>query len=135
MVGDNNMNLTRNILKHKNSNNELLVNEMIEFIESENITKEEDLKIVEDKYFTIDGKILNNKKRIEYYYKDLEKCYFDYDNLSKEDSIIYKNLKNSLSSDISVNAKILNIIKINMLTNREIMFYKEAYDYIINDLI
>ncbi len=129
------MNLTRNILKHKNSNNELLVNEMIEFIESENITKEEDLKIVEDKYFTIDGKILNNKKRIEYYYKDLEKCYFDYDNLSKEDSIIYKNLKNSLSSDISVNAKILNIIKINMLTNREIMFYKEAYDYIINDLI
>ena len=135
MVGDNNMNLTRNLLKHKNNSNELLVNEMIEFIESENIINEEDLKRVEDKYFTIDGKILNNKKRVEYYYKNLEKCYFDYDNLSKEDSIIYKNLKNSLSSDISINAKILNIIKINMLTDREIMFYKEAYDYIIHDLI
>lgn len=134
MVGDNNMNLTRNLLKHKNNSNELLVNEMIEFIESENIINEEDLKRVEDKYFTIDGKILNNKKRVEYYYKNLEKCYFDYDNLSKEDSIIYKNLKNSLSSDISINAKILNIIKINVLTNREIMFYKEAYDYIIHDL-
>ncbi len=129
------MNLTRNLLKHKNNSNELLVNEMIEFIESENIINEEDLKRVEDKYFTIDGKILNNKKRVEYYYKNLEKCYFDYDNLSKEDSIIYKNLKNSLSSDISINAKILNIIKINMLTDREIMFYKEAYDYIIHDLI
>ena len=128
------MNLTRNLLKHKNNSNELLVNEMIEFIESENIINEEDLKRVEDKYFTIDGKILNNKKRVEYYYKNLEKCYFDYDNLSKEDSIIYKNLKNSLSSDISINAKILNIIKINVLTNREIMFYKEAYDYIIHDL-
>lgn len=128
------MNLTRNLLKHKNNSNELLVNEMIEFIESENIINEEDLKRVEDKYFTIDGKILNNKKRVEYYYKNLEKCYFDYDNLSKEDSIIYKNLKNSLSSDISINAKILNIIKINMLTDREIMFYKEAYDYIIHDL-
>lgn len=128
------MNLTRNLLKHKNNSNELLVNEMIEFIENENIINEEDLKRVEDKYFTIDGKILNNKKRVEYYYKNLEKCYFDYDNLSKEDSIIYKNLKNSLSSDISINAKILNIIKINMLTDREIMFYKEAYDYIIHDL-
>lgn len=129
------MSLIEELLKHKRVGNEKLIEEILECIELENISTLDDLKKLEDKYFTIEGKVLNDEEKIKYCIKNIDKCYFDYDNLNKEECILYKKLKNSLKSNISIENKIINIIKINILTDREIMFYKEAYDYIINDLI
>lgn len=129
------MNLIEELLKHKKVGNERLIKELFECIELENIRTVDDLEKLEEKYFTIEGKVLNNDEKLKYYIKNVNRCYFDYDNLNKEECILYKNLKNSLNSNISIQNKIINIIKINILTNREIMFYKKAYDYIINDLI
>ena len=102
------MSLLTELLKHKNSNNENLVNELIECIESENINSKEDLQILENRYFTINGKLLNDKEKIQYCVLSMANYHCDYDNLSIEEINLFSQLKKSLTSEIDIKNKLLS---------------------------
>lgn len=127
--------LVNELVKYKTSNNEKIVNDLIECINEENIDSLDKLSILEDNYFTMDNKLLNTKQRIKYCIMMYDRAYYDYDGLSLEELNILKSLKDEIKSDISDNDKILRIIRYNSLTNRDIMFFKEAYEYIVNGLL
>lgn len=128
------MNFIDNLLKYKNENNKILIEDLVEFIKTSNIQNIEELKKAEDYIFTLNKKVLNDSQRIKYCYENIKNAYYDYDGLSIEEIRTLKNLKESITTSISEEDKIINLIKINMLTNREIKFYKEAYEGIIKGL-
>ena len=130
-----NMYLINNLMAKKTSKNEEIISELVEYIKEEKISNIEQLKALEDRIFTINGKILNDSQRIKYCFSIIENAYYDYDGLSSSEIKVLKNLKESITSDISDKEKIFNLIKINMVTNREIMFIKEAYEYILRGLL
>lgn len=129
------MTLVKELISHKTSKNEALVGELIDYIEEENILNINQLKSFEDRIFTIDGKVLNDNQRIKYCWSIIGNAYYDYDGLSSNEIRVLKSLKESITSDISDKEKIFNLIKINILTNREIMFVKEAYEYILKGVL
>ena len=125
-----NMNLEESLLKCKTKYNQKIIRELINYIKEEKISNINELDDFENKIFTIDGKLLNNNQRIKYCLYNIKNCYFDYDGLSLSEIKILKQLKNNINdNDEEI---ILNIIKINAITNREIMFIKEAYEYILS---
>lgn len=129
------MNLIDNLLKRKNKKNEFLVEDLIEFIKLYNVQNIKDLQVAQDAIFTLNKKVLNDKQRIQYCYETIKNAYYDYDGLSLQEINTLKNLKESIDSSISDQDKIINLIRINILTNREIKFYKEAYDGIIKGIL
>ena len=129
------MTLVKELISHKTSKNEALVGELIDYIEEENILNINQLKSFEDRIFTIDGKVLNDNQRIKYCWSIIGNAYYDYDGLSSNEIRVLKSLKESITSDISDKEKIFNLIKINILTNREIMVVKEAYEYILKGVL
>lgn len=129
------MSLEENLNKYKNKANEGIIADLIDCLKEENINDVNQLSILEDKIFTFNGKVLDTKQRIEYCSFDIKKAYYDYDGLSLNQMLLLKSLKESLDTDISYDEKILNIIKINFITNREIMFVNKAYEYIVKGLL
>ena len=129
------MNFIDNLLTYKSSQNETIIEELVEFIKLFNIQNIKELKDAEDTLFTLNKKVLSNKQRILYCYESIKNAYYDYDGLSLQEINNLKKLKESITSSISDKDKIINLIKINALTNREIKFYKEAYIGITEGLL
>jgi len=129
------INLINNLNLHKSVKNEDLVEELIVCIKENNIDTLEKLVLLEDKKFTIGDKVLNNTERIKYCFLTIENAYYDYDGMLMDEIKELKKLKESILLDIDENAKILNMIKIYKITNREIMFLKEIYEYIVNGVL
>lgn len=128
-------NLIENLNLHKTEKNKDLVEEIIRCICEHDVDSIEKLALIEDKIFTINGKVLTNKERIKYCFFNIENTYYDYDGMLMEEIKQLKKLKESISKDISEEAKILNLIMIHMLTNRELIFIKEAYTNIIKGIL
>lgn len=129
------MTLITKLLSHKNDNNKVIVDKLIEIIKEENISSEEELSVLENNIFTINGKLMNMDEKVNYCKALINQGYYDYDGLSLEEINKLKKLKDSLKNNISNVEKILIIVKINLMTEREIMFVKEMYDYIVKGLI
>lgn len=127
--------LINELMSHKTLNNEEIVDELVDCIKSRNISKFEELEALEDRMFTFDGKILNLKQRISYCYVETVNAYYDYDGLSIEEINELQKLKNSVSNDKSDKENILNLIKIYSFTNRQLMFVKEAYEFILEGIL
>ncbi len=128
------MNFKDELLKYKSKDNEVLIEEILEFIKASNVQTINQLKEAQDALFTLNKKVLNDKQRIQYCYEFIKNAYYDYDGLSIDEIRVLKKLKDSIVSSISDEEKIINLIKINIITNREIKFYKEAYEGIIKGL-
>ena len=126
------INLIDNLNSHRTNKNKDLVNELIEVIKDNNINSIEQLVSLEDRKFTIAGKTLNIKERIKYCFLSIENSYYDYDGMLLDEIKELKKLKESILLNIDDKTKILNLIKIYNITNREIIFIKEVYEYIIN---
>ena len=90
------MSLASDLIAHKTSKNEELIEELVAYIEEENILSIEQLKDFEDKMFTINGKVLNDTQRIKYCFSIIENAYYDYDGLSSSEIRVLKNLKESI---------------------------------------
>lgn len=127
------MNLVENLMKCRNKENENIIKELLYCIKEEKIYSMEQLIDFENKIFTIDNRILNTKQRIKYCMYNIENSCCNYDGLSLNEIRALTKLKNNMNGNDE--EKILNIIKINSITNREIMFVKEAYEYIIKGIL
>lgn len=129
------INLIENLNLHKTNENEELVDELIYCIKENNIDNLEQLIAFEDKKFTVEGKVLNNIERIKYCFLEIENSYYDYDGMLLEEIKELKKLKESILLNIDEQTKILNLIKIYMITNREIMFFNEIYEFITKGIL
>lgn len=129
------MDLIQEIRSKINARNSKLVKELIEIIIEEKICTLEQLKEKEDKYFTYNGKVLNEEERIEKCIEILKYSYMDYDMLSFEDIQIYKKLKLEINENISNEKKIKNLILLFSMTNRDMLFLTETYNFILNGLL
>lgn len=129
------MDLIQELRSKINIRNSKLVKELIEIIIEEKICTLEQLKEKEDKYFTYNGKVLNEEERIEKCIEILKYSYMDYDMLSFEDIQIYKKLKLEINENISNEKKIKNLILLFSMTNRDMLFLTETYNFILNGLL
>lgn len=121
------------LIKHKNSSNESIVEYLIDIIDNEKITSIFDLETLENKIFTINNKTLNYKERIDYVTHYVQSSYYDYDGLDLEEMKYLNNLKKNLETLNNEENKVIVLIKILDFTNKDIMFVKEAYNLIINN--
>lgn len=126
------MGLIETLKQNKNESNKLLVEELISFLIDANIDDLKELKKFEDLTFNVNGKVLNNKNRIKYCYDLVKNSFIDYDGLAFEEVIKIRKLKESLIENISDEKKIMNIIELHLITQRDIKFYVEAYNLAIN---
>lgn len=121
------------LIKHKNSSNESIVEYLIDIIDNEKITSIFDLEALENKIFTINNKTLNYKERIDYVTHYVQSSYYDYDGLDLGEMKYLNNLKKNLEALNNEENKVIVLIKILDFTNKDIMFVKEAYNLIINN--
>ena len=115
-------------LKNNISNeNEKLVFELANIIIDNKIATIEELKKLEDSFFTYNGKVLSDDERINYCLEIIKYNSDDYDLLTFDEIQEYKRLKNELQTAISNEQKIKNLILLFNMTKREMMFLTETY--------
>lgn len=119
-------------LKNNISNeNEKLVFELANIIIDNKIATIEELKKLEDSFFTYNGKVLSDDERINYCLEIIKYNSDDYDLLTFDEIQEYKRLKNELQTAISNEQKIKNLILLFNMTKREMMFLTETYNWIV----
>ena len=120
-------------LKNNISNeNEKLVFELANIIIDNKITTLDELKKLEDSFFTYNGKVLSDEERINYCMEMIKYSSDDYDLLTFEEIQEFKKLKNQLYNSIadSNKQKIRTLIMIFSMTKRDMMFLIETYNWI-----
>ena len=108
---------------------------MVETIIELKIHTLDDLKEQENKLFTINGHILNEQERIDYCMQIINSFSYDYDLLNFDEIQYYKQLKSKLNSDIPNEEKIKNLIILFNMTERNLLFLTESYDFIVNNVL
>ena len=129
------MNLIENLKSKISNENKKIVFELSNYILDNKITTLEELTKKENELFTYNGKVLNTEERINYCLDIIKYSSDDYDLLTFEEIQIYKKLKNGLQTSISIEQKILNLILIFSMTNRDILFLTETYNFILSNKI
>lgn len=129
------MNLIENLKSKISNENKKIVFELSNYILDNKITTLEELTKKENELFTYNGKVLNTEERINYCLDIIKYSSDDYDLLTFEEIQIYKKLKNELQTSISIEQKILNLILIFSMTNRDILFLTETYNFILSNKI
>lgn len=129
------MNLIENLKSKISNENKKIVFELSNYILDNKITTLEELTKKLNELFTYNGKVLNTEERINYCLDIIKYSSDDYDLLTFEEIQIYKKLKNELQTSISIEQKILNLILIFSMTNRDILFLTETYNFILSNKI
>ena len=129
------MNLIENLKSKISNKNKKIVFELSNYILDNKITTLEELTKKENELFTYNGKVLNTEERINYCLDIIKYSSDDYDLLTFEEIQVYKRLKNELQTSISIEQKILNLILIFSMTNRDILFLTETYNFILSNKI
>lgn len=129
------MNLIENLKSKISNENKKIVFELSNYILDNKITTLEELTKKENELFTYNGKVLNTEERINYCLDIIKYSSDDYDLLTFEEIQVYKRLKNELQTSISIEQKILNLILIFSMTNRDILFLTETYNFILSNKI
>ena len=129
------MNLIENLKSKISNENKKIVFELSNYILDNKITTLEELTKKENELFTYNGKVLNAAERINYCLDIIKYSSDDYDLLTFEEIQVYKRLKNELQTSISIEQTILNLILIFSMTNRDILFLTETYNFILSNKI
>lgn len=129
------MNLIENLKSKISNENKKIVFELSNYILDNKITTLEELTKKENELFTYNGKVLNTEERINYCLDIIKYSSDDYDLLTFEEIQVYKRLKNELQTSISIEQKILNLILLFSMTNRDILFLTETYNFILSNKI
>ena len=129
------MNLIENLKSKISNENKKIVFELSNYILDNKITTLEELTKKENELFTYNGKVLNTEARINYCLDIIKYSSDDYDLLTFEEIQVYKRLKNELQTSISIEQKILNLILLFSMTNRDILFLTETYNFILSNKI
>jgi len=124
------MNFCEELEDCKYSENEVLVDHLVEVIKDEGINSLDELKEYEEKYFT-DSEM--SKEAWVKYYEESFKTIPEIDNMDNDETVIkIKNLRNELYNTTDFNIKIKNIILISVLLEKEFCFLVEAYNLIMS---
>ena len=126
------MSLITNLNKYESSQNKDIVDSLISFLEDSKIDTLDELIKFQDLSFMVNDKFLQGEDRVIYYYNLIKDSFIEYDGLALEEVREIRSLKDSLITNISLKEKIKNIIKYATITHREIKFYADAYNLIIN---
>lgn len=125
------MKIIEDLKNNITNENEKLVFELANIIIDNKITTLEELKKLEDSFFTYNGKILSDEERINYCLDIIKYNSDDYDLLTFDEIQEYKKLKNELQTATSNEQKIKNLILLFNMTKREMMFLTETYNWIV----
>lgn len=125
------MKIIEDLKNNITNENEKLVFELANIIIDNKITTLEELKKLEDSFFTYNGKILSDEERIDYCLDIIKYNSDDYDLLTFDEIQEYKKLKNELQAAISNEQKIKNLILLFNMTKRDMMFLTATYNWIV----
>lgn len=117
------------LLQHKNIDNELIVTALIEFIEYKNISSSEELKKYQTDAFNTD----DQNKQILVAKHIVKNSILDLDNLDYKNSVKVYTLKQTIDKITDSNELIKNLLTIFALTEKNLMFYFDAYNYILEE--
>lgn len=126
------MELVNNLLKNINSNNSKIIKELVDIITDNKINTLEELKKYEENKFKINNNFISKEEKIDYCLSIIKYSSYDYESLDYDEIQLYKKYKNEINTKNDLNIKVLNLIKIFDLTNREIYFPYETYEFIVN---
>lgn len=119
--------------KRINNKNYKIINDLVEVITTYKISSLDELKDFQDKLFTFNKIILNDKEKIDYCIKSLKSFPYDYDLLSFKEIQDYKQLMIDLENEKEIKEKIKILIKLYTLTQREMIFPYDAYNMLIRN--
>ncbi len=119
--------------KRINNKNYRIINDLVEVITTYKISSLNELKDFQDKSFTFNKIILNDKEKIDYCIKSLKSFPYDYDLLSFKEIQDYKQLMIDLENEKEIKEKIKLLIKLYTLTQREMIFPYDAYNMLIRN--
>lgn len=119
--------------KRINNKNYKIINDLVEVITTYKISSLDELKDFQDKLFTFNNIILNDKEKIDYCIKSLKSFPYDYDLLSFKEIQDYKQLMIDLENEKEMKEKIKILIKLYTLTQREMIFPYDAYNMLIRN--
>lgn len=125
------MKIIEDLKNNITNENEKLVFELANIIIDNKIATIEELKKLEDSFFTYNGKILSDEERIDYCLDIIKYNSDDYDLLTFDEIQEYKKLKNELQAAISNEQKIKNLILLFNMTKRDMMFLTATYNWIV----
>ena len=129
------MNLSREVIANINNNNSKIAKELVEIINEKKIKTLEELKEYENRIFSIHNKILTDEERIKYCMKIYESFPFEYEDLSFEELKKEKKLYNEIKTEKNIDEIKRKLIMLFSMTGREMFFFIEAYEMIINNNI
>lgn len=129
------MNLSREVIANINNNNSKIAKELVEIINEKKIRTLEELKEYENRIFSIHNKILTDEERIKYCMKIYESFPFEYEDLSFEELQEEKKLYNEIKTEKNIDEIKRKLIMLFSMTGREMFFFIEAYEMIINNNI
>jgi len=119
--------MIKTLLEHQTDKNKCIVDALIDFIEYKKISSVEELKSYQEVAFSTP----DANKQILFAKHIVNHSLLDLDNLEYEDSTKVYMLKRNLNKIRDNDEIIKNIIIIFALTEKNIMFYFDAYNYIL----
>lgn len=129
------MNIIDELLKHISNDNSKIIKEITEIICVNKINNMEELQQYENNKFKINNYILSKGEQVDYCIKAFDSFSDDYLELSFDEYKLKSNYVTMLKSNISIDDKILILIKLFSLTGREMFFPVEACKYVLEGKI
>ena len=126
--------LVNNIIEHKNTNDPKICFFLIEAIKQYNVESLEQLKKIEDDFFTpVEEEKMSDEKVLErlndYLYDDEE----DYNNCSLDEQKRIDELKKEFNESKDIDTKYIDIIKIFTILDWDMLLPYHTYKYILDD--
>ncbi|MBQ4032043.1 MAG: hypothetical protein II625_09845 [Bacilli bacterium] len=129
--------LIKNIIDHKNSNDPKVCFFLMEYLKNNEVESAEDLKTLEDKYFTIldpsGDKKLTDLEIVERLYEDYENDYDDYMSCSVDNKKELDKLNEEFLTTDDLEKKFINLIKMYTILDWDLALPYHTYNYILED--
>lgn len=126
--------LSENLLHFINNNNAKAINHLVDIIFENKIDNLEELVDIENKYFTVNNKVVPIEERLNNSYNAFRGDIYKGDNLSSEDFIKYNKLFNELTKANTLEERVLYTIEILELLDYDNCYYAETYNLITSGL-
>ena len=115
-----------------NDQNHKMIQEFISFLKKENIQNEEQLKMIQEQNFIINGNLLSVPEQIQYCVSSIVGYPDNLDSLSLEEIQEYKKIMKRIKEEVSLEEQIHNVILLYFLVQKEIVFPYFFYQMIVS---
>ena len=129
--------LIEKIIEHKNKNDRKIIFSVMEFIKKYEVQSEEQLKVLEDKNYTlldINGNVkLSDEEIVNNLYHEYDEDYDDYTACSLEERTKLDKLNEEYLSASDIDTKFIILIKMYSILDWDLVLPYHAYKYILGD--